>query len=516
MNTKLFKLILFAIPLFFVGNFALAYDTPITLWQMSSTFQNLVSSTNPYILNGSNSGNFGTSTPWGSTGYSFLSSNPPVMINASSAISLALGLQDIWSIHFWIRPNSIGGNQGLISADGGYQNNGMLINGTGGLRVYYSTNFDTFYTSATTISANNWHMVDLVNNSGTTTLYIDGLPSNGFTNGGNWSPWTNNQFYFGDTGAGDPFNGSVAQIIAWKGVAIGSSTITEYWNDGTGCEILATGVCYGEEPETTAELTVDLGNTILESRDYSQNFWSGTAQIATTTNLYGVSGGGGSALLELEYCLGGSGECLLIFDSKFIHFSAISTTIDWIMDKSVSLTSSTYRVQGWLYDINDNAIASTSQQIFNVTSTFNFVDDTTTENCDAYSFGLFSSTTVQATICAAKQAITGILRWFFVPTNLGFDFLHSSLEDSKQIFPFSIMFNFASSTQTALANIATSTPTATLNFKTLTGVPAISLTFLSSSTLENAVGSSTKDTIFNWMENGIWLGSLIATALIIL
>lgn len=99
----------------------------------------------------------------------------------------------------------------------------------------------------------------------------------------------------------------------------------------------------------------------------------------------------------------------------------------------------------------------------------------------------------------------------FVPSTVSLSWIKSSMDNGKNLFPFSIFFTLKDSLKTNLESGLTGSS------ELILPLPEVgSVTFLSSSTLTNVVGSSTKNIIFNAEKSILWIGLAIVILLTIL
>jgi hypothetical protein len=133
------------------------------------------------------------------------------------------------------------------------------------------------------------------------------------------------------------------------------------------------------------------------------------------------------------------------------------------------------------------------------------------EDCSAFSGGLFSSSSLAALSCYAKDWAHYVFveLWFYPQMSTGF--LTDSWEEFQDTFPFSVFFTVQDSLESAATTTAGSYE---LSFAFGGGAATVNL--LNSSTLENAVGSTTKNLIFNIEKSIIWLGTAAAIIFLIL
>lgn len=205
------------------------------------------------------------------------------------------------------------------------------------------------------------------------------------------------------------------------------------------------------------------------------------------------------------------------------------------------IATSSWVAQAYLYDITDFRIpmsldafleattsvawyqitngnftnATTSYWLVSVSGT-NIVSTTTIQN-PTVAANTFISTSTFGLQCGNAPGITDIpggLVWagcslanfLFVPT-ADISVITQSIQQIKSSFPFGLVFNLADNTQNALDN-ASSSASHDLIF-TLPAPFDISVPLLTSTTLESAVGSTTKSTIFTTERSLIWIGAAI-------
>lgn len=118
------------------------------------------------------------------------------------------------------------------------------------------------------------------------------------------------------------------------------------------------------------------------------------------------------------------------------------------------------------------------------------------EDCNKYTIGLFSSTTVEAVMCQILQSGASFVNYLFTPPQFALNNLKLELERYKNIFPFSIYFAILGDIKDAssIYNSATST-TLNLNVQTLSG-ESLRLVTIDSSTLKTAFTNTTTATRF--------------------
>lgn len=137
-------------------------------------------------------------------------------------------------------------------------------------------------------------------------------------------------------------------------------------------------------------------------------------------------------------------------------------------------------------------------------------------NCDAYTLGLFSSTSLPGIGCIVKKVTFEVFEWLFIPgSTLIEQFI--SLIDITNYFPFSLVKEAVTLAQSTIENSMTST---TVYSATTLSIPQIGLStqLLSSSTLkdalvnpncDNACANSLTENIFDAERAIIWIGTVI-------
>jgi len=177
----------------------------------------------------------------------------------------------------------------------------------------------------------------------------------------------------------------------------------------------------------------------------------------------------------------------LVADTTNNSFNASSTAYNFSSPTSTpgfnfNATSS----EGWI-----NSIWNTSSSAF-------YVD------CSGNDGGFFTSSTLNAIGCQAQRVGMGLLGMFISPLPFINNYMTATISRIQTVFPFSMVFSAQNVIENQLAS-SSSENAGTLSFNTNT--PIGSITVLTSSTLENAIGSSTKNQVFDAIEFLIWLGA---------
>ncbi len=147
----------------------------------------------------------------GSTDYLSLTTNSNIALGASN-----------WTVECWIYPTSVSIAQNIIF-EWRNSNNTLpvlyLVNNV----VYWRNNSATQMTGGT-LSANTWHHIAVVKNSGTTTLYISGVSVASFVDSFTYT--TDATFQIGKAWDANYFNGYISNARFIKGTALYTANFT--------------------------------------------------------------------------------------------------------------------------------------------------------------------------------------------------------------------------------------------------------------------------------------------------
>lgn len=180
--------------------------------------------------------------------------------------------------------------------------------------------------------------------------------------------------------------------------------------------------------------------------------------------------------------------------------SNASTTISFNVSNPIATTyTGTPLYEGTPYNEEDiyNGLVATSSPFF--------VD------CSAYNTdNFFSSSTLPALWCLTRKVFSETTGWFVTPPTWSIDYIKTRMTNMKQAFPFSLVYGTIGGIQTALTQTESSQP---LNLD----LPQIGLNtnILTSQTLENEIGTSTKTLFDTTVKNVIWIFAGIAALIII-
>jgi len=234
------------------------------------------------------------------------------------------------------------------------------------------------------------------------------------------------------------------------------------------------------------------------SLDFISNFWAGTATRSSSTP------SGITSYVTINYYPTGTINFSYL-DTGYIYFGQnASNTTTWRMDKQTSLSQGTYLAQAKLYDVTgDILLATSSLTTFHITNTYNPLEiPSSTLSCGFTQLD-------NCLINAGKALFT----WLLVPGQNSVIHLTQAITKFENTFPFSIGFQFASTTRSYLENTSTTTD---LILDLNTNDFNFHLPLLTSTTLETAVGSSTKTFIFNMISDVLWIGGIITTLFLVL
>lgn len=215
-------------------------------------------------------------------------------------------------------------------------------------------------------------------------------------------------------------------------------------------------------------------------------------------------------------------------------FTPNATTTFYVQKTHISQGSTTAR--GYLLSPSGAIIASTTQITFSITGAFTqntgsfnpFVPNpfasTTDPNatssiffvdCSEYAnVTLFSSGTFANAYCLTQKATMWTLGKLITPPDWINGFWNDSIDQMQNVFPFNIVFGVLNNVKQSASAMATSTETNSLYLT----IPQLNINtpLLTSSTLQNAVGVTWKNTIFEWITNITWLATGVAVVALIL
>ena len=165
--------------------------------------------------------------------------------NGSSSrvnITATIPTANNYSISSWVYMDS-----GIATGDATWR---MLFNGSWGLTIYYSATPDTLKVefanagsgaiTPDAISGEEWHLLTVVNDSGTFTYYVDGSSAGTATTA---SASSGSDFSIGADGTGNLWSGLIDDTCIWQ-TSLSSANVTALWNSGDG--VLANTVNPGD------------------------------------------------------------------------------------------------------------------------------------------------------------------------------------------------------------------------------------------------------------------------------
>ncbi len=241
-----------------------------------------------------------------------LGSSPGTALNfdgtddyVSIADNDSLDLTTDYTIEAWIKPETFGKSEGIVSKYQTSSNKGYVLR-TGNSGNYRGLCIDELQTADNLLTAGTWYHVAAVNDNGTRHLYLDGVEQ---TLSGTAMTVANssNPLCIGRDFSSRYFDGSIDEVRIWKVVrtiqeirenmykALDSSgdDLVVYWqfNDNSGATLSATSGAYNGTLTNMDTASVWVSSTIpfgSGSTDCNTSFISGTTQIGnvqvTTTD----------------------------------------------------------------------------------------------------------------------------------------------------------------------------------------------------------------------------------------
>ena len=204
----------------YFNNTVLLLNTTATNGAQNNTF--LDSSTNNYSITRSGNATQGTFSPFSQTGWSNYFNGTTDFLSLTTTAALTLGTNSFTVEYFYYVPDTVGG-QGRISWGAAGSPNIYL--GTGALVTY--TNFATsvLLTSSIACQVNAWNHIAIVRNSGTTTIYINGVSGGSVADTRNWSIGSGT-FRVMSSQGNDYSSGYVSNLRIVNGSAVYTSNFT--------------------------------------------------------------------------------------------------------------------------------------------------------------------------------------------------------------------------------------------------------------------------------------------------
>ncbi len=135
-----------------------------------------------------------------------------------------------WTFNFWVKASNSSGGKILGSFGWGYS---MNLTNTNNLRFDFinsSLNWST-YTSLSSLSINNWHLVTVTRSNGTIQMFIDNIPDNTFASTPNINAYGQSNSWFGANGQDNNgfFIGTIDDIGIWNR-ALNQAEVTALYN----------------------------------------------------------------------------------------------------------------------------------------------------------------------------------------------------------------------------------------------------------------------------------------------
>lgn len=176
-------------------------------------------------------------------------------------------------------------------------------------------------------------------------------------------------------------------------------------------------------------------------------------------------------------------------------------TATWffIMNFSSGFSPDSQYYNASLFPTSTSQEESAWNDYFNSSSSPFYVD------CSGYSGTFFSSSTISGIICGAKKIGMDILKIMIVPPTIFKNYLIDSINAAKSAPPFGYIYQTVETVSSTITNAnATST---TGEFSLTFPAPWNKITFYNTTTLDTALGSSTKNIVFDALKNLMWLGT---------
>lgn len=365
-----------------------------------------------------------------------------------------------------------------------------------------------------------WHQVIARSDGANAALYLDGSLVGTHAVVGDCGTTGIDNFiignYGGNNGGSDNSVGGVVDAMAIWNSDIGSGGVTSAWNSGAMCDIQPNGSCSSAVPFSLSFDFPVYGSTV---RDFYQ--WTlhspttipGTIQIFygdSPTHLY-LS----DPIHDFSYLASSSYPNTYnltknILLNPIVNLYATST---WYAEAVFTDTSGhiTTTTTAFIIDPNSSTTNAADNQRFLQGTISNFGQGQNPSSTASWQYGIdcsaFSgSVNWDGITCNLKKFFFAVGQFFFQPDPLFSNYLNSSIAGYRTLLPFSIIFQLNGTIATALQPLqATSTTNYDLYIPVFGGRAAI----LTSSTLEDLVGSTTKRYVFNVQDAFFYVGAAL-------
>ena len=296
------------------------------------------SSTNNITLNRNGNLTQGSFNPYGSNWSNYFngsSGNYIYAVGANTACAMGTGN---WTVEAWVYLTTGGGTpfvfDTLPSGSGATTGLRMRLNSSNQVQLWQYAS--AVLTSSVAVALNGWTHVALVKNSGTTTVYINGIASGTYSDSGNYicaanRPMIGSDGY--DSGNSSNFPGYISNIRFVKGTAVYTSNFTPSTTPLTAISGTSLLTCQSNRfkdsssnnftitangtpqvlplspfnPTSAYSTTTNGGSAYFSASSYL-NFTSSAAQVGGNTNFtfetwfYPIAGGpygGGGSLIDI-------------------------------------------------------------------------------------------------------------------------------------------------------------------------------------------------------------------------
>lgn len=345
--------------------------------------------------------------------------------------------------------------------------------------------------------------------------------------------------------SGTPLSLSTLTTYAFS-IAVIANPTDNLWARTANASVMGASLMSGEAPPVIASIGFLTPTSSYSGRDF--NNWIFGIEDASYSQSYKIDVNYSTPDYSILYdwtdthtfSPSASGDFPVGFVKSHTLYAPLLGTSSTIWRVTAELSQ--YEEDGngnWGYEVID----TTSQNVINIsgyvaTSTFannlppginphtgfgeNGIDPNSTSSvfyvdCEGYTIGLFSSTTLPGIGCIIKKTSFSILGWLFVPPQWASDML-ADIMDFSDIFPFSLVREVVDITNDVAIINAVATSSYSNSAITLPQIGLATGNLLSSSTLkdtlENPLCNSTcaenlKENIFNAERMVIWGGAAI-------
>jgi len=245
---------------------------------------------------------------------------------------------------------------------------------------------------------------------------------------------------------------------------------------------------------------------ILDNVKLPAGAWYFLGIKAMDSNYFAIQNSGAS---DYAYDLAGGIECLICGNDLGSHGTTTLEEIDnshlYYPEGGTDMTfslfgeaaSSTYSSTGvWSYEFS----SSTAFNVFNIDCSDKPIT-TSTQVFWAFDIPWFYEDTAEGLACYAQKVVYASVGFLIVPPDWSQNLLEESMNNIKNSFPFSLVFNIVDLANSSAENAENATSTS-LGFT----IGSTTYNFIEAGMIENAIGQTNKDNLWNAIKAVLYIG----------